>query len=165
LPWYHHIALLQKLDDRADRLWYAAAAVEEGWSRNVLVHQIETRLHERSGVAVTNFSATLPPAESDLAQQMTPFDPGFVGQLGMSMAAVDELLAQPEDQPAIGLLLCKTNNVVAEYALRSSSAPIGVAEWTSTISDALPEEFVSSLPSIEALEAELGGSGDRFTWE
>ena len=87
-----------------------------------------------------------------------PFDPGFVGQLGMYMAAVDELLAQPDDQPAIGLLLCKTkNNVVAEYALRSSSAPIGVAEWTSTISDSLPKEFASSLPSIEVLEAELGG--------
>lgn len=74
------------------------------------------------------------------------------------MAAVDELLAQPDDQPAIGLLLCKTkNNVVAEYALRSSSAPIAVAEWTSNISDSLPTEFASSLPSIEVLEAELGG--------
>lgn len=49
LPWYQHIALLEKLAAPESRLWYAAAAVEAGWSRNVLVHQIETRLRERSG--------------------------------------------------------------------------------------------------------------------
>jgi predicted nuclease of restriction endonuclease-like (RecB) superfamily len=84
LPWYHHIALIQKLDHRAVRMWYASAAVDAGWSRNVLVHQIATRLHERSGAAVTNFSATLPPAESDLAQQMTkdPYIFDFVAMTG-----------------------------------------------------------------------------------
>lgn len=69
LPWYHHLVLIQKLNDPGTRLWYASAAVENGWSRNVLVHQIETKLHERSGKAITNFSATLPPSDSDLAQQ------------------------------------------------------------------------------------------------
>jgi predicted nuclease of restriction endonuclease-like (RecB) superfamily len=69
LPWGHQIALLEKLDDPDTRLWYAAAAVENGWSRAVLVHHIETKLHERSGKAITNFSATLPPSDSDLAQQ------------------------------------------------------------------------------------------------
>ena len=92
----------------------------------------------------------------------TAFDPGFVGQLGMYMAAVDDLLAHPEDKPTIGLLLCKTkNNVVAEYALRSSAMPIGVAEWQDAITAALPEEFASSLPTIETIEAEL--AGDAFT--
>jgi len=57
------------------------------------------------------------------------FDPGFLSQLGMYMAAIDDMIATPEDQPTIGLLLCKSkDNVVAEYALRSMSAPIGVAE-------------------------------------
>ncbi|WP_449374009.1 PDDEXK nuclease domain-containing protein [Arthrobacter psychrolactophilus] len=85
------------------------------------------------------------------------FDPGFLGQLGMYMAAVDDLMAHPDDKPTIGLLLCKIkNNVVAEYALRGYSAPIGVAEWKTQIVDSLPEEFTSSLPSIELLEAELG---------
>ncbi|WP_308113601.1 PDDEXK nuclease domain-containing protein [Arthrobacter sp. ISL-30] len=70
-PWYHQIALLEKLDDAATRLWYAAAAVEHGWSRNVLAHQIETRLHERSGQAITNFKTTMVPADSELAQQAT----------------------------------------------------------------------------------------------
>jgi len=60
LPWYHHIALLEKLSDAETRLWYAAAAVEHGWSRDVLVHQIGTRMHERSGKAINNFKATMP---------------------------------------------------------------------------------------------------------
>jgi hypothetical protein len=84
------------------------------------------------------------------------FDPGYLGQLGMYMAAVDDLMAHADDKPTIGLLLCKTkNNVVAEYALRGYSAPIGVAEWKTQITASLPEEFKSSLPSIELLEAEL----------
>lgn len=153
--------------------------------------QIQTRFQERSGKAVTHFAATLPPPESDLAQQLTQ-DPyafdfaamtdrskereletqlvdhvqkflldlgqgfAFVGQqvrLGMYMAAVDDLLAHPDDQPAIGLLLCKSkSNVVAEYALRGYTVPIGVAEWKTPIMDSLPEEFASSLPSIEEIE-------------
>ncbi|WP_434612386.1 DUF1016 N-terminal domain-containing protein [Arthrobacter sp. A5] len=55
LPWYHHIALMQNVDDPATRLWYASRTLAEGWSRNVLVHQIDTRLHERAGKATSNF--------------------------------------------------------------------------------------------------------------
>lgn len=71
LPWYHQIALFEKLGNAETRLWYAAAAVEHGWFRAVLVHQIETRLHERSGMPISTFTATLPPSDSDLAQQAT----------------------------------------------------------------------------------------------
>ncbi len=70
LSWYHNIALLEKLADKGTRLWYARAAIEHGWSRAVLVHLIETRLHERQGSAVTNFARTLPAPQSDLAQQI-----------------------------------------------------------------------------------------------
>jgi predicted nuclease of restriction endonuclease-like (RecB) superfamily len=69
LPWYHHLALLDKLDSHDTRLWYAAKAIEQNWSRNVLVMQIESRQWERSGKAVTNFETTLPKAESDLARE------------------------------------------------------------------------------------------------
>jgi predicted nuclease of restriction endonuclease-like (RecB) superfamily len=71
LSWYHHLALLDKLDTVGDRLWYAAKAVEHGWSRPILALQIESGLHNRQGKAVTNFKATLPPPQSDLVQQMT----------------------------------------------------------------------------------------------
>ena len=69
LPWGHNVTLLERTENRTDRLWYARAAVEHGWSRNVLALQIESRLHERQGKAVTNFAATLPAPHSDLAQQ------------------------------------------------------------------------------------------------
>ncbi|MCX6902431.1 MAG: PDDEXK nuclease domain-containing protein [Verrucomicrobia bacterium] len=71
LPWKHHCLLLDKLHSPADRLWYAAKAVEHGWSRPILALQIESGLHTRQGKAVTNFKATLPPPQSDLAQQIT----------------------------------------------------------------------------------------------
>ncbi|GAB3533933.1 hypothetical protein GCM10027403_08780 [Arthrobacter tecti] len=90
----------------------------------------------------------------------TAFKPDYLGQLGMYMAAVDDLLAHPDDKPTVGLLLCKTkNNIVADYALRGYSAPIGVAEWQKEIADSLPDEFAATLPSIEVLEAELADDG------
>ncbi len=235
LPWYHHITLIEKLDSSDLRLWYAQAAVDQGWSRNVLVHHIDSQLHERAGRAITNFSDTMPPPDSDLAQQATrdpylfdfvgiadirrereleqaltdhvekfllelgqgfafvgrqvhleigdadfyadlifyhlrlrcfvvielkvgDFDPSYLGQLGMYMSAVDDLLRHAADKPTIGLVLCKTkNNVVAEYALRGYTAPIGVAEWKTAITASLPTELETSLPTVEELEAELDG--------
>ncbi len=233
LPWFHIVVLLSRLSGFEERAWYAAKAIEHGWSRNVLGMQIETRARQREGNAVTNFPARLPAGQSDFAQQAlkdpylfdflglsreanerdieqgltrhitrfllelgagfafvgrqvhievsqddffidllfyhlklrcyvvielkaVDFEPGFLGQLGMYMAAVDDLLAHPDDKPTIGLLLCRNkNNVVAEYALRGYRTPIGVAEWTTAITSALPDELSSSLPSIEELEAEL----------
>lgn len=81
LPWYHHLALLDKLPGPEPRKWYVAKAIEHNWSRNVLVMQIESRLLERSGQAVTNFSATLPAAQSDLARESIkdPYRFDFLG--------------------------------------------------------------------------------------
>jgi len=233
LPWRHNIALLDKLNTADLREWYAQTAIEQGWSRDILVHHIEGCFHERAGKAITNFARTLPPADSDLAQQATrdpylfdfvgtadirrerdlelaltdhvekfllelgqgfafvgrqvhleigdadfytdllfyhlrlrcfvvielkvgDFDPSYLGQLGTYMAAADDLLRHPDDNPTIGLLLCKTkNNVVAEYALRGYTAPIGVAEWKTVITESLPADLESSLPTIAELEAEL----------
>lgn len=69
LPWGHNLRLLDKLSDRNSRLWYAERALEHGWSRAVLELQIESRLMERQGKAVTNFAYTLPSPQSDLAAQ------------------------------------------------------------------------------------------------
>lgn len=69
LPWYHQLALLDKLPSVETRRWYANKAIEHNWSRNVLVMQIETRLLERSGTAVTNFEISLPKPQSDLARE------------------------------------------------------------------------------------------------
>lgn len=69
LPWYHQLALLDKLQTAEERQWYAAQALENGWSRNVLVMQIESGLRRRTGAAITNFGQRLPRPQSDLARE------------------------------------------------------------------------------------------------
>jgi predicted nuclease of restriction endonuclease-like (RecB) superfamily len=240
LPWFHLCTLIDKLKTRPEREWYLAKAIEHNWSRNVLVMQIETRLHERSGQAVTNFAERLPAPLSDLARESLKdpyrldflgigeesqeraiedaivhhitrfllelgagfafvgrqvhlevggedffidllfyhlklrcyvvvelkagaFKPEHAGQLGFYLTAVDEQMRAEHDSPTIGLLLCKSKNkVVAEYALRDSSKPIGIAEYQ--LIEALPADLQTSLPSIESIEQALAGdtgeSGD-----
>lgn len=70
IPWYHHIALLEKCRTPEERLWYARQSAAQGWSHSILSIQIESRARERQGKAVTNFPTTLPPIESDLAAQV-----------------------------------------------------------------------------------------------
>lgn len=70
ITWYHNITLLEKVSAPEVREWYIHKTIENGWSRNVLVHHIESKLYERQGKAITNFSNTLPEAQSDLAQEI-----------------------------------------------------------------------------------------------
>ena len=234
LPWYHHLALLDKLKTADERCWYAAKAIEHNWSRNVLVMQIETRLLERSGQALTNFATVLPMPQSDLARESLKdpyrfdflgltdeaqereienalvkhvtefllelgagfafvgrqvlldvggdeffidllfyhlrlrcyvvielkagvFKPEHMGQLGFYLTAVDRQVKNEQDNPTVGLLLCKSKNkVVAEYALGDRTQPIGIAEYQ--LMESLPAELQTGLPSIEAIEQALSDS-------
>lgn len=238
ISWYHNLALIEKLKDPKLRLWYAKQTVENGWSRNILVIQIETELHQRIGKTTNNFEATLPPVDSDMTNQIFKdpylfdflgtvevrkeaeleqkliehlekfllelgqgfafvgrqvhmevggddfyidllfyhlklrcyvvielkagkFCPGHVSQLTMYMNIVDDMMRHPDDKPTIGLLLVKEkNHTVAKYSLAGNSKPIGVAEWEQQITDSLPEDLKSSLPSIEELEKELDQNGE-----
>ena len=233
LPWYHQLALLDKLRTDEDRRWYAAKAIEHNWSRNILVMQIETNARGRSGQAVTNFDGRLPKPHSDLARESLKdpyrfdflgltdeaqereienalvkhvtefllelgagfafvgrqvlldvggdeffidllfyhlklrcyvvielkggkFKPEHLGQLGFYLTAVDRQVKSEQDNPTIGLLLCKSKNkVVAEYALGDKTQPMGVAEYK--LLESLPAELQTSLPSIEQIERELEG--------
>lgn len=84
------------------------------------------------------------------------FTPGDVGQLNLYLSAVDDLLRHADDQPTIGLLLCRSRNkLVAEYALRGLDQSIAVAEWQTRLTDSLPDNLRGSLPTIEEIEAEL----------
>lgn len=85
IPWGHNVMLLQKLQDAGQRQWYASKAIEHGWSRSVLVHQIETRLIDRQAAALTNFRTTLPAAQSEAAQQLMK-DPHLFDFLGLGEA-------------------------------------------------------------------------------
>lgn len=79
------------------------------------------------------------------------FKPEYVGKVQFYLAAIDDLRNTDRDEPSIGLILCKTKNgIIAEYALRDSSKPIGVAEYK-----VLPPEIAKALPSVEQLEVEL----------
>src|SRR5207244_4329870 len=145
ITWYHNITLLEKLKAPEERLWYVRQTIQHGWSRNVIVYQIESGLYHlrlRCFVVI------------DL--KMSDFQPEFAGKMNFYLSAVDDLLRHPSDQPSIGIILCKTRNrVIVEYALRDTSKPIGIAEYHLTA--LLPEALKGSLPTIEDLEAELGG--------
>jgi len=93
LPWFHIVVLLTRLSDTADREWYAAKAIEHGWSRNILSLQIDTQAHQRIGKAVTNFTARLPDVQSDFAQQALK-DPYLFDFLGLSSEAHERDIEQ-----------------------------------------------------------------------
>lgn len=235
LTWGHNVILLEKCKNPVERDWYAQAALEYGWGRNVLVHQIESKLHGRQGKALTNFKRTLPPTQSDLAQQVVKdpytfdflasaedvqereierglvehiqrfllelgvgfafvgrqvhmdvgdqdfyidllfyhlrlrcyvvielkagaFKPEYAGKMNFYLSAVDDRLRHKDDQPSVGIILCKSKNrLIAEYALRDTHKPIGVSAYKLT--KALPEKLKGTLPTIKDLEAELGNAG------
>lgn len=237
LTWYHHLTLLEKLDSKSDRLAYAALAVKNGWSRNTMVHHIELNTAQRIGHAQTNFACTLPPADSDLAEQSlkdpykleflglsecvkenrlrkvlvdrvadsllelgtgfayvgkaVPLEvggdsfemdllfyhlklhcyvvvelktgklkPEHIGQLGFYMTAVDKQVKMQQDNPTIGLLLCKSRNkVVAEYALETFCKPIGIASYQ--LSDEKRKNAQAILPDIRQLEEALNNAKDK----
>jgi predicted nuclease of restriction endonuclease-like (RecB) superfamily len=69
IPWMHNCVLLDKVKEYQEREWYIRQTIQQGWSRAVLVHQIELGLYERQGQAQTNFARTLPPPQSDLARE------------------------------------------------------------------------------------------------
>lgn len=84
----------------------------------------------------------------------TKFKPEHAGQLNFYLSAVDDLMKHPSDNPSIGILLCKSRDkLIAEYALKGIAKPIGVSEYQLT--RAIPENFKTTLPTVEEIEAEL----------
>jgi predicted nuclease of restriction endonuclease-like (RecB) superfamily len=233
IPWRSNITLLDKVKDPALRLWYAQETIENGFGKDMLAFQIESQLHIRQGNAITNFSETLPPINSDLATQSLkdPYvfnflgnihdikereleqklmdhvqkfllelgqgfafvgrqvhlelgdsdfyldllfyhiklkcyivvelktgklEPGHVSQLNMYMNVVNDVLCGADDNKTLGLLLVKQKDrVVAEYTLSGIKNPIGISNWENEIIKSLPENFKSSLPTIQEIEKEF----------
>lgn len=90
----------------------------------------------------------------------TKFKPEHAGQLNFYLSAIDDLMKHENDNPSIGLLLCKSRNkVVAEYALKDIQKPIGVSEYELT--RAIPDEFKTTLPTVEEIESELNEAEDK----
>jgi len=93
IPWRSNITLLDKLTEPELRLWYAKKTVEYGFGKDMLVIQIETKLHQREGVSVNNFNASLPPIQSDLTTQIFK-DPYVFDFLGTSDPRLEAELEQ-----------------------------------------------------------------------
>ncbi|MEE9167747.1 MAG: PDDEXK nuclease domain-containing protein [Candidatus Neomarinimicrobiota bacterium] len=88
IPWGHNIRIIQTVKDAHEREWYIQKTIENGWSRNVLVHQIESGLYQRQGKSITTFERTLPAPRSDLAQQLIK-DPYIFDFLTLSEKATE----------------------------------------------------------------------------
>lgn len=80
ISWYHHLSLMHEVTDPIQRVYYILKTSQEGWSRDVMMLQIHNGVYSAEGMAITNFSETLPPADSDLARYMfkDPYNFGFV---------------------------------------------------------------------------------------
>jgi predicted nuclease of restriction endonuclease-like (RecB) superfamily len=88
--------------------------------------------------------------------KMEPFKPEFAGKMNFYLSAVDDRMRNSQDQPSIGLLLCRDkNHITVEYALRQLAKPIGVAQWRTRLVDSLPKKLEGALPSVKELEKEL----------
>ena len=133
IPWGHNRVVISKCSDRKQALYYVQKTIEHGWSRSVLTHQLESRLYEREGKAITNFSQTMPEPQSDLAQQLIKDPYNF------------DFLTLTDDYN--------------EYALSDIHKPMGVSEYQLTQS--LPDNLKSSLPTIEEIEAEFSDGGEK----
>jgi predicted nuclease of restriction endonuclease-like (RecB) superfamily len=93
ITWSHNTLLLDKCKDTLQRLWYAQKSIEFGWSVRILEHQIDTQLYERSGKAISNFTATLPNPQSELAQSILK-DPYNFDFLQLSKEILEKDLEQ-----------------------------------------------------------------------
>ena len=125
ISWYHNITLITKCQERGQRLWYAQKALEYGWSRNVMVHQIEAGLYERQGGALTNFATTLPKPDSDLAQQ-TLKDPYIFDFLTLASDVEEKVLEAALVQHITKFLL----ELGAGFAFVGQQYPVTVGEDT-----------------------------------
>lgn len=227
ISWYHHISLISKVKDDAERAFYLLETARNGWSRDIMLSKITQGYLNTVGKAVTNFALTLPDYRSDLAQyafkdpyifsflgtmalqherdienklaekitdfllemgrgfayvgrqykvvvdsdeyyidilmyhlklhcyvvvelKAVEFIPEYVSKLNFYISAVDEYIKSPEDNPTIGLLLCRNkSNKKAEFALRGITQPMGIAQYET---EKLLQEVATSLPTIETIE-------------
>jgi hypothetical protein len=86
--------------------------------------------------------------------KVSEFKPEYAGKMNFYLSAVDDLLRHKDDQPSIGIILCKEKNkIIVEYALRDTRKPIGVSGYK--LIESLPKKLQGKLPSIQELETEL----------
>lgn len=231
LPWGHHQVILDRAKTTEEQHFYILKCAQNAWSRDVLIHQIESALHNRQGALSNNFDITIPEYAGELTQQLfkDPYNfdflslgeqakerdlenalmahvekmllelgegfalmgrqkkllagekeyiidllfyhtklrryivielkigeflPEYISKMNLYLSLADEQFKGTHDEQSIGLILCKTKDkIVAEYALRDTNKPIGIAEYK--INQLLPADIKGELPSVEEIEQKL----------
>jgi predicted nuclease of restriction endonuclease-like (RecB) superfamily len=101
IPWGPNCTLLDRVKDAKTRTFYIRKTIEHGWSRSVLIHQLDTKLHQRQGKAPSNFVLTLPPPQSDLARELLKdpyiFKPAPLDESANERGLENALLARLKD--------------------------------------------------------------------
>lgn len=143
IPWRSNLTLLEKLKDPQLRVWYAEKTIQNGWSKNILAIQIDTKLHQRIGQTANNFDVALPPADSDMANQI--FKDSYLF----------DFLGTPEVRKVAEL-----ERKLIEH-LEKFLLELGQGEWEQHITDSLPDDLKPSLPAIEDIEKELDREAEK----
>jgi predicted nuclease of restriction endonuclease-like (RecB) superfamily len=235
ISWTKNLVIMGSCKDDLEREFYIRMTKKFGWSKNVLIHQIENQSYEKTLLGQTNFDKTLPEhirAQAKLAVKdeytfdflelgeehsereleraligkiehflremggafaflgsqyrlevsdkeyfidlllyhrrlkclvavelkITEFQPEHAGKMQFYLAALDDFVRLPDENPSIGIILCKTKDrVIVEYALRYADKPIGVAEYQ--IVKKLPKALKGQLPTPEQIEELLNSEG------
>jgi predicted nuclease of restriction endonuclease-like (RecB) superfamily len=233
IGWTHNLVILEKCKDDLEREFYIKMTRKFGWTKNVLIHQIENQTYKKTLLNQTNFEQTVSEeirnqaklavkdeytfdfleladehSERQLEQailtrvepflqemggmfafigsqyrlqvddeeyfidillyhrilkcliavelKIGKFLPEYIGKMQFYLAALDDKVKQPDENPSIGIILCKSKNkTIVEYALRESNKPIGVATYQ--IVSTVPQELINQLPAPEQLAKLLQG--------
>lgn len=126
ISWSKHIVILKKCKDSQERQFYTIETKKFGWTKEVLIHQVENKT----------------------------FEPEHKGKMEFYLTVLNETVKLPYENPAIGIIICKSKNrTVVEYSLKIATLPIGVATYTT--SNDLPSAYKALLPSAELISQKL----------
>lgn len=159
-----------------DFLTQGAEALERNLEHGLVEHITKFLLELGAGFAFVGRQVHLEVAEEDFYLDLLfyhlklrcyvvvdlkggTFKPEHAGKMNFYLSAVDANLRHPDDAPSIGIILCRNKKrLIAEYAIKDMTKPMGVAEWQTKLAESLPEDLRGSLPTIEELEAGLSRS-------
>jgi len=236
ISWSHNMVIMEKCKDDLEREFYIQMTKKYGWTKNVLIHQIEGKSYEKYLLNQTNFDKAVPEKykhqaklavkdeynfdflgiaedhnEKELELSLMKnirkflsemggdfafignqyrlqvgdedfyidlllyhrklrslvvielkagkFKPEYAGKMNFYLAVLDDTVKQEDENPSIGIIICKSKNkTIVEYALKKSTSPIGIANYTLT--ETLPKEYKDLLPSPKEIEEKLAGFTD-----
>ena len=172
ISWGQNILIFEKCKSTPEQEYYITNTIENGWNRNVLLHQIKSNLFSRDQIEPSshNFDNTLPVELSELATDIikSEYNLGFLNidkklherevenQLidnikNFYLNLLNDTVKMPHENPSIGIILCTDKNKLeVEYSLKSISQPMGVSTYT--MQEKLPNELKNALPTKEELE-------------